>query len=219
MPEISDEARRILHQVGRALIVFGLLDIGMMIYCVVNSVNYSSSFNVFAVLAGVYVRRGQPWWVMWTTRAAGFYAAAFCTMIPLFSFVFPVDLAALEFRLHPVVAVAGTLAMFGVIALLVWVYRELRRVPVLAVYGDPRRSPSPFWIAPLCGAILALGLVSVILVFMHGEAEHKAVALAAAKAGPRQHYFVTKLSYAGDRGRAEVLAYDDRAIQTIEVEW
>ena len=50
MPEIPDEARRILDRVGLALIVFGLLDMGVMIYCIVNSVNYSSSFNLFAVL-------------------------------------------------------------------------------------------------------------------------------------------------------------------------
>jgi hypothetical protein len=91
-PQISDEARRILHRVGFALIVFGLLDIGVMIYCIVNSVNYSSSFNVFAVLAGVYVRRGHPWWVKWATRASGFYAAGFCIIVPMATFLFPMDL-------------------------------------------------------------------------------------------------------------------------------
>ena len=68
-PEITGEARMILRRVGLALIVFGLLDIGVMVYCIANGVNYSSSFNVFAVLAGTYVRRGHPWWVKWTTRA------------------------------------------------------------------------------------------------------------------------------------------------------
>src|SRR5882757_5058913 len=132
--EISDEVRRILCRVGLAVIVFGLLDIGLMLYCIVNSVNYSSSFNVFAVLAGVYVRRGHAWWVRWTTRATGFYAAAFCTIVPMAPFLFPMDLAALEFRLHPVAAIAGTMATIGVIALLVWVYWELRQAPVLAAY-------------------------------------------------------------------------------------
>ena len=40
---------QILHRVGLALIVFGLLDIGLMIYCIFNGVSYSSSFNIFAV--------------------------------------------------------------------------------------------------------------------------------------------------------------------------
>jgi hypothetical protein len=218
-PKLSDEARQILYRVGLALIVFGLLDIGVMIYCIVNSVSYSSSFNVFAVLAGVYVRRGHPWWVKWTTRATGFYAAAFCTMLPMAPFLFPMDLAALEFRLHPVAAVAGTTATIGVIALLVWVYLQLRRAPVLAASAVAGRSPGSFCIAPLCGAALALGVGALMLVLMHGDAERRAIALATAKAGPGRRYFVTRLSYAGNRGRAEVLAYDDRAIKRIEVEW
>jgi hypothetical protein len=106
---ISDEARGILDRVGLALIIFGVLDIGVMIYSIVNSVNYSSSFNLFAVLAGVYVRRGHPWWVKWTTRAAGFYAAAFCTMVPMFAFLLPMDFVAIELRLHPVAAIAGAI--------------------------------------------------------------------------------------------------------------
>jgi hypothetical protein len=195
------------------------LDIGVMFYCIVNTVNYSSSFNVFAVLAGVYVRRGHPGWVKWTTRAAGFYAAAFCTLIPLIPFLYPMDLAALEFRLHPLAAVVGTTTILGVIALLVWVYRQLRQTPVLAAYAVAGHSPRSAWIAPLCGAALALGVGLLMLVLMHGDVEQKAIALARAKAGPEQRYFVAKISYAGNRGRAEVLAYDDRAIKTVEVQW
>ena len=100
--EITDESRIILRRVGIALLVFGLLGIAVMIYCIANTVNYSSSFNVFAVLAGIYVWRGHPWWVKWTTRAAGFYAAAFCMMVLLAPLLFPTDLGALELRLHPI---------------------------------------------------------------------------------------------------------------------
>jgi hypothetical protein len=157
--------------------------------------------------------------VKWTTRATGFYAAAFCVMVPIIPFLFPMDLAALEFRLHPVAAVAGTMATIGVVAFLVWVYRELRQAPVLVVYTVAGHSLGSFWVAPLCGPGLALGVGVLMLVAMHGDAEQRAIALATAKTGPGHRYFVTRLSYAGERGRAEVLAYDDRAIKTVEVEW
>jgi hypothetical protein len=218
-PEIPEEARIILRRVGLALIVFGLLDIGVMIYCISNRVNYSSSFNVFAVLAGIYVWRGHPWWVKWTTRAAGFYAAAFCMVVPIFPFLFPTDLGALEFRLHPVGVIAGTIASIGVIALLVWVYRELRQAPVLTTYTAQGYSPGPSWGAPVRGAALALGVGVLFVSLMRGDAGQRAITLATAKTGPGYHYFVTRLSYAGERGRAEVLAYDDRAIKTVKVEW
>ncbi len=191
----------------------------MMIYCIANTVNYSSSFNVFAVLAGIYVWRGHPWWVKWTTRAAGFYAAAFCMVVPVFPFLFPTDLGALEFRLHPIGVIAGTSASIGVIALLVWVYRELRQAPVLTTYTAQGYSPGPWWGAPVCGGALALGVGVLFVFLMHGDAEQRAITLATAKTGTGYRYFVTRLSYAGDRGRAEVLAYEDRAVRTVKVEW
>jgi hypothetical protein len=214
-PVITGEARIILRRVGLALIVFGLLDIGVMIYCILNAIGYSSSFNVFAVLAGIYVWRGHPWWVKWATRAAGFYAAASCMMVPIFPFLFPTDLCVLEFRLHPVGAITGTIAGIGAVAFLIWVYRELRQAPVLAVYANQ----GPSWAAPVCGATLALGLGVLFVFLMHGDAEKRAITLATAKMGPGYHYFVTGLSYAGDSGSAEVLAYDDRAVRTVKVEW
>jgi hypothetical protein len=105
--EIPDEARRILHRVGLALFAFGLLDIAVMIYCLANAVSYSSSFNIFAVISGIYPWRGHPWYVKWVTRAAGFYAAAFCTLVLVVPFIFPMDLGALELRLHPEDAIVG----------------------------------------------------------------------------------------------------------------
>ena len=217
-PEISDEVRQILHRVGLALIIFGLLDIGLMIYCIVNGVSYSSSFNVFAVISGIYLWRGHPWYVKWVTRAAGFYAAAFCTMVLMMPFLFPVDLGVLELRLHPAGVIVGTVAAIGVVVFLVWVYRELRQSPVLAAY-TVAGPPGQFWVAPLCGAMLAFGAGVLFIVLMHGDAEQMAIRLATVKTGSGYHYFVTRLSYAGDRGTAEVLAYDDRAIKTMQVEW
>jgi hypothetical protein len=218
-PEISVEVRQILHRVGRALIIFGLLDIGLMIYCIVNGVGYSSSFNIFAVIAGIWIWRGHPWFVKWVARAAGFYAAAFCVMIPMAPFLFPVDLGVLELRLHPAGVIVGTVATIGVVVFLVWVYRELRQAAVLGTYTATGYSPGQSWVAPLCGAMLALGAGVLFTVLMHGDAEQMAIRLATAKTGPGYHYFVVRLSYVGDRGTAEVLAYDDRAIQTMQVEW
>lgn len=218
-PKISDEVRQILHRVGLALLVFGLLDIGVMIYCIANGISYSSSFNIFAVISGIYLWRGHPWYVKWVTRAAGFYAAAFCTMVPIAPFLFPMDLGTLELRLHPIGVIVGTLATIGVVVFLTWIYLELRQAPVLAAYSGSQYSPGSFWVAPLCGAMLALAVGVLFVVLQHGDAEQLAIRLATVKTGPGYHYFVTHLSAAGDRGTAEVLAYDDRAIKTVQVEW
>ena len=48
----------ILRRVGLAWIGFGLLDIGLMIYCLIQRQNYSSSFNLFAVILGLFYIEG-----------------------------------------------------------------------------------------------------------------------------------------------------------------
>jgi hypothetical protein len=189
-----------------------------MIYCLTNEVSYSSSFNFFAVISGIYLWRGHPWYVKWVTRAAGFYAAAFCTLVLVAPFIFPVDLGALELRLHPVTAIVGAAVTIGVVMFLIWVYRELRQAPVLGTYSAAGYSPGPFWAAPLCGTTLALGISVLFVLSMHGD-EQRAIALATAKTGPGYHYFVTNLSSTGNQGAAEVLAYDDHSIKTVQVNW
>jgi hypothetical protein len=140
-------------------------------------------------------------------------------MVPIAPLLFPTDLGALELRLHPVGVVAGTVATVGAVVFLVWVYRELRQAPVVVAYTAAGHSPGPFWVAPLCGAALALGVGVLFIALMHGDAERTAIGLATTKTGPGYHYFVTHLSYTGDRGTAEVLAYDDLTIKTVEVSW
>jgi len=75
------------------------------------------------------------------------------------------------------------------------------------------------WGAPVCGATLALGVGVLFASLTHGDAGQRAIMPATAKMGPGYHYFVTSLSYTDDRGSAEVLVYDDRAVRTVKVEW
>jgi hypothetical protein len=42
----DQSALTILKRAGRVLIVVGALDIGLMIYCIVHGIPYSSSFNM-----------------------------------------------------------------------------------------------------------------------------------------------------------------------------
>ena len=55
----ADEYLSPLRRAGKVLLVVGLLDIGVMIYCIVNDVSYASSFNIFAVIAGLLLIQGS----------------------------------------------------------------------------------------------------------------------------------------------------------------
>ena len=41
------------------LISVGVIDIAVMIYCIINAMHYSSSFNVFSVTLGILLVRGN----------------------------------------------------------------------------------------------------------------------------------------------------------------
>ena len=47
------------RKVGITLLIIGIIDIGVMAYCISNSISYSSSFNIFAVIAGVLLMKGS----------------------------------------------------------------------------------------------------------------------------------------------------------------
>lgn len=49
---------RVLKRVGIVLVVVGLLYIGLMVYSIAKGVAYSSSLNVFALIAGIFLIRG-----------------------------------------------------------------------------------------------------------------------------------------------------------------
>jgi hypothetical protein len=202
-----------------ALIVFGAVDIAVMVYCVARGVSYSSSFNAFAVLAGVFVWNGHPWWVKWVTRAAGFYVGAFCVFPLVFPFIFPLGLDFVVLRLHPLEAVGGTAAAVGVIGFLIWVYRQLRAPAVLAIYEQPGRRAGPPWLAFALGGALAVGTGAMVGLSLNGDAAKKAIELAKVKTGSGYRYSVSHLSWAGDHGRASVVAYRDDSIETVDVDW
>lgn len=53
------EHRAVLKRVGLVLVAVGLADVAVMIYCIATRQSYSSSINVFAVAAGVFLIRGS----------------------------------------------------------------------------------------------------------------------------------------------------------------
>src|SRR4051812_30406743 len=100
--------RFILRRVGWVLIVLGALDIAYMVYCVLNDVSYSSSLNIFAVVAGIFLVRGHlgaartvTWFIAF--MLAGLSLAALVVL----PWVFPIDYWSVSLRRDPLgIAVA-----------------------------------------------------------------------------------------------------------------
>ncbi|NMW23613.1 MAG: hypothetical protein A2211_15080 [Rhodanobacter sp. RIFOXYA1_FULL_67_6] len=212
--------RLILKRVGWVLIVTGVLDVAYMIYCIARGMSYSSSFNVFAVVAGVFLLKGHLGAVRLITRLTAFMLSASLGMLlVLFPLMQPPGLWFARWRLDPASTLLGTVLMIAVMVLLFWIYWQLRAPSVVQARVKAGQSASPPRAAFLTGALLVAGLAIVMHFILLGGMGAKAVQLAQAKAGPSYEYCITSMSWGGEHGRASVIAYNDHEIKSVEVKW
>jgi len=146
-------AAETLRRVGWSLIAVGLLDIGLMVYCITNNLRYSSSFNIFAVAAGIFLLRQN----MRTARVVSFFAAFFLppavVAVVLNPLVVPVPFAI------ELMATALTLYVF-------WVYRSLTSPAVMEARraaGVSAKTPRLAWVA---GVTFAVGWALIVLMML-----------------------------------------------------
>ncbi len=211
--------RSILRRVGWVLVVFGMADIGLMVYSIAHHQSYSSSFNIFAVIAGMFLIRGSLKAVRATSFFAAFFVVGFSGSALLVPFSQPLDLWRTEFRLHPASLAASLLLAVVVIGLSFWVYRELRTPPVMEALAAAGQSSRPPWRGFGAGAVLVIGLAVAWPLVMNGAAAHKAELLAMQRYGSAYKYRVRALEQYGDHYQATLTAYNKTELRTIHVQW
>ena len=209
-----------MKRVGWALVALGLVDIAYMAYCIMHAQNYSSSLNIFAVIAGAFLINGHlgaarivTWWsaFLFTGFTGGILA---CLVL-----MKPFDLWLAEFHLRPGSTLFGVLASAAATALLFWTYRELRSTEVLQARAAAGQTIAPPKLAFAAGALIVVGFVPLLFYMMHGETAAKALKLAEAKEGPGFKYNITSLSSEGEHGTASVTAYNASEIKSVDVNW
>lgn len=204
---------------GIALVVIGLLDIGVMIYCIMNGTSYSSSFNIVAVIAGIFLlRRGikTARIIRWFTA---FFISACLGVIILFPLLMPLDLLVTQLKLNPV----GTLFSYGTpaifLCILVWIYLELSSTCSKDLYkakGYKSGHPKSALYASLVLIIMGCALFYFLL---SGESASKAKELAKEQLGDSYKYHITSMTTSGARGSAVVTAYNKYEIKNLRVQW
>lgn len=217
------EHLRILQRVGKVLIAVGLIDIAVMIYCIVNGTSYTSSFNIFAVIGGIFLMRGNLRAAGIITWISAFLITVFIGAPFLLLLLQPLDFTFLQIRLYPISSALSIGLWIFAIVLLAWVLRALRNKYVIearAQFGKKIRSlRTPFALGFLLMTILAVALP----ISLNSDAGHLAQTKASEQLGSNYKYFVNSLQVSySSQGKfitATVTAYNNHEIRIVPLQW
>jgi hypothetical protein len=226
-PAPIDDYRKVLRKVGLVLIVVGLLDTGWMVYCIARWRSYSSSFSIFAVIAGILLVRGS----LPTARVVALFSAFFLTSFAGIALLFPImmrlppDLVWLYVRLHALMATGFLLLVTALLVLLAWTYRTLTK-PVVLTAMDQQQIDYRHWRYRPSSGFAAGGLLLAILIGSFGlyfsGVRSQVEEEARRKVGAGYRLWVSRVSVSSTSGgptvvQAKVIAFRDREMKTVPV--
>ncbi|MCP3874450.1 MAG: hypothetical protein GY699_15005 [Desulfobacteraceae bacterium] len=221
-----ENPQKILKKVGIVLIVVGILDIAFMIYCIIHETNYSSSFNLFAVIAGILLYRGG----LKTAKVVSFFAAFFLAgmggLLIVFPIFIPIDLLFTYIKLSPFASLGYLIFGTFIIVFLVWILKTLTSRPIKVAMDQNGINRKSFFSRPrsgfIAGIILLLTLVGLLPLILGGETAEMAKIEAQKKIVGNYKYVVTSINIHSNLSgktyvNAVITAYTDNEIQQIPV--
>ena len=215
MEELSHPFRK----AGIVLLVIGILDIGVMAYCIANKISYSSSFNIFAVIAGILLIKGSVKTARVIRWFSAFFVIAFIALMFIMPITTPAKLLVTQFKVNT----GGMLATYAIsllfIGILLWVYLQLSKPSALARLKDAGyKTGKPITALYAVLIMVALGGIVFFSIF-NSESAERAKALAKEQMGPNYQYHISSLNISGNSGSAVVIAYNSSEIKYVKVEW
>jgi hypothetical protein len=224
----AENTSAVLRRVGIVLIVVGVVDIAWIFHVISSGKAYASSFNIFAVIAGILLYRQSLRVARTVTLFAAFFLASSVVLVVIAPLIFPPALISTYLRITPIRSLIWQFALMIVpLVVLWWVYRSLASSPVQAAIESAGLSHrrfyhrlSGFWF----GAALVVAAGIFTFSFEHGETARQALERARAEKGLGYNYFVSSVSTSwstddGTQIKATVIAYTDSSIEKINVEW
>jgi Flp pilus assembly protein TadD len=211
----------ILKRAGLVLMLVGAADISYMVYCLAKGQSYASSFNVFALLAGILLYRGSLATARVVAHAAAFLLAGFLAMILVLPIVVPWDLLAISARLEPGSWMMGTVAAAAMAVLLFWLWRQLTGETLAGAFHAAGKNPPRTTLSFALGAVVCLIAGLVVRAALGGESAQEAMVQARQQVGPDYRFFVTGMNVTysrnGKSGNATVVAYRPGEMRSVFV--
>jgi hypothetical protein len=213
----------ILRKVGKVLIAIGLVDVAAMIFCIVNGISYSSSLNIFAVIAGIFLFRGSLRAVAMVSWFGVFLITCLIGVVLLWPFFQPIELTYLQIKLNPISFCTSLAIGALVLGLICWIVHELRREPVLAARIQSGGKPSSPLIPAIVGGVFVVALLIGLKILLNGETAQQVKQRAEKELGRGYRLNVNSLNIMhNSQGKfisATVTAYNDKEIRVIPVQW
>lgn len=215
--------RAILKRAGLVLLAVGSIDIGWMIYSIVNGISYSSSLNIFAVIAGILLIRGGLKTAGFVRWFALFFLSALLALAVTFPLLQPIGLTLAEIRFDTGSVIVSIFFTLLIGAFLYWISTELGRESIHLAREDAGLKRTGARVPMACGAGAVLLACVMLIVFLNGESAERAKIEAAKVVGPGYSLHITSLSvnYSGRRqsGSAVVAAWNNKEVRHVPVHW
>ncbi|MDP3835054.1 MAG: hypothetical protein Q8Q82_13920 [Hydrogenophaga sp.] len=212
-----------LKRTGLALLALGLIDIAVLIYCIAHRISYSSSFNIFAVIAGVLLLRGSLRTASAVRWLSAFMGAAFVAMLFVWPLVQPWELTFLQIRLSPFQSLFTLLIFILMVALLAWLYHQLGNQAVLDARSAAGRRARDMRIPAAIGVGMVVLLAAALPMLLEGDSGRKAKELAQQQLGTGYKYHVSSLRISktsqSTSVAAAVTAWNSEEVRTVPVSW
>jgi len=210
------------RRVGWALVALGVADIAVFVWSLQRDVFYPSSFNVFAVAAGLLMIRGSLTAAALVRWTVAFTLACLAALVPIAPALVAPDFMRAVGRAYPVGTALGLAGLAVCVLLFAWMQFELERAAVtdaLAAAGKRWRLRG----AVVAGVTMTLVLGGLIAVLLRGEFAVQAADRAATQLGAGYRYQVLTLGVFFERRgpyvTASVAGWNEREVRVVPVRW
>ena len=187
--------RPLLKRVGIALVVVGLLDVALMVVAIMSRTSYSSSFNIFAVIAGIFLIKGSLRVASLVRQFVLFFLGALVSFAVVSPSVVPPGYLLVQLQLNPMAIIGSLAGLVLVVGFFLWLVRELGSSVVLQARQEaglpPRRGLVPFYIGVGLAGLLAISSYFV----QHSESANRATSEARTALGEDYSFYVSSISF------------------------
>ena len=194
-----------------------------MVWCIANQRSYHSSLNIFAVIAGVLLVRGNLKVARWAAMGLSLLMAAGATMLMTFEFMFPLGYWMAVIRDGGISGIASYLITIALLGLLFWLRSQLYRPEVIHAQTE-NAIAEPKRLLPIAlGIALPIIIVAFLGLMLHGDTAKEAMRRAEQQLGSKYRYVVTNMQMQSNMKHksvsARVAAYNDTELKIVQINW